>query len=308
MFDWPASRDHMPCRFGEVYQLARNALAATIGHDGKLNAESGHALLLYDARNPEFQSGGKAELQWQVASAACRVPGLLRRLSWQHLLKASEGALELSYLHEPNIWLFGGIYEVIRRYKETHDGKEYYRYKVELTSQHASMIGRLKVRFERDGRNKARLMEKTLQNLVVHEILHSEYEGEPFCGYENIKLPFYSLEHLVNTSKPDWKSALEHAKGIYMIMDTSNGKKYVGSAYGESGIWSRWSCYIGTGHGHNNELVQLISEKGKDYARENFIFTLLEYCPKNTDVEIIVDRESYWKEVLLSREFGYNKN
>ena len=100
LFDWPVNRDHLPCRFGEVYQLARNALAATINSDGKLDAGSGHALLLYDARNPEFRSGGKAELQWQTAIAACRVPGLLRRLSWQRLSRALEAAPEFSYLIE----------------------------------------------------------------------------------------------------------------------------------------------------------------------------------------------------------------
>jgi len=100
LFDWPAGRDHLPCQFGKIYQLARNALAATIDQDGKLNTESGHALLLYDAWNPEFQSGGKAELQWQAASAACRVPGLFRRLSWQQLLGALEDAPVLSYLVE----------------------------------------------------------------------------------------------------------------------------------------------------------------------------------------------------------------
>ena len=100
LFDWPADHDLLPCRFGEVYQLARNALAATVGPDGKLSATSGHALLLYDARNPEFQSGGKAEQQWLSAIVASRVPGLLRRLSWQRLLRVLEASADLSYLVE----------------------------------------------------------------------------------------------------------------------------------------------------------------------------------------------------------------
>ena len=92
-----------------------------------------------------------------------------------------------------------------------------------------------------------------------------------------------------------------------MIVDKSNGKKYIGSAYGQFGIWSRWACYIGTGHGWNDELTRLISKKSIDYARKNFKFSLLEYRSMNTDDKVIISRESYWKDILLSRRFGYNK-
>jgi hypothetical protein len=61
-------------------------------------------------------------------------------------------------------------------------------------------------------------------------------------------------------------------KGVYLIVDKKNGKMYVGSAYGDLGIWSRWSCYIGTGHGWNDELTKLIKDNGIQYARDNFQF------------------------------------
>ncbi len=98
LFDWPADRDHEPCPFGGVYQLARNALAAALTPDGELDPTGGHALVVYDACNPEFQGDGKAERQWGSVIAACRVPGLVRRLSWQHLLAAIARAPELEYL------------------------------------------------------------------------------------------------------------------------------------------------------------------------------------------------------------------
>ena len=83
---------------------------------------------------------------------------------------------------------------------------------------------------------------------------------------------------------------------------------YVGSAYGDSGIWARWACYIGTGHGWNDEMVKLINEKGIEYARQHFKFTLLEFRSMNTDDHIIQEREQFWKRILLSGTFGYNKN
>ena len=66
---------------------------------------------------------------------------------------------------------------------------------------------------------------------------------------------------------------------------------------------------MGTGHGGNDELTLLIQERGIEYARKNFRLSLLEYRPARTDDRVIIERENYWKEVLLSRgEFGYNRN
>ena len=98
LFGWAADRDHLPCPFGGVYQLARNALAAAVTPDGALEPARGHVLVVYDARNPEFLADGNADRQWRSATAACRVPGLLRRLSWQRLVGAVAPAPELTYL------------------------------------------------------------------------------------------------------------------------------------------------------------------------------------------------------------------
>lgn len=98
LFNWEASIDHVPCPFRDTYQLARNALAAVITADGTLDLAMGHVLVIYDARNPEFRDDGKAERQWRLATASCRVPGLLRRLSWQRLLRTLTSVPELTYL------------------------------------------------------------------------------------------------------------------------------------------------------------------------------------------------------------------
>lgn len=97
LFNWAADRDLRPCPFSEVYQLARNALAATVTECG-FDPNSGHVLIVYDARNPEFAAGGVAGRQYESAISACRVPGLIRRLSWQRLVDAFTCAPELAYL------------------------------------------------------------------------------------------------------------------------------------------------------------------------------------------------------------------
>ena len=85
-------------------------------------------------------------------------------------------------------------------------------------------------------------------------------------------------------------------------------KQYISLAYGDAGIWSRWACYIGTGHGWNDELVKLVQANGLDYARKNFRFSILEVMNKSTPDEVVLEREAHWKRALLTREHGYNKN
>ena len=53
---------------------------------------------MYDARNPSFQAGGVADRQWESTIAACRMPGLLRRISWQRLLSFLAVAPNLAWL------------------------------------------------------------------------------------------------------------------------------------------------------------------------------------------------------------------
>jgi len=207
----------------------------------------------------------------------------------------------IRYYHQPNRWLFGGIFEVVERGATSN--------KVELVDLYREFIGRLLLDHPGPGlQGRAFRFENYIENLKVAQILESPYEGEAFCGYENIEHGFARLEPIFVRNKLDWKSALENVKGVYLITDRCNGKMYVGSAYGDTGIWSRWACYIGTGHGGNDEFTKLINEKGIDYARTNFQFSLLEFRSMRTDDQAVIDREQYWKRVLQTEQHGYNKN
>jgi hypothetical protein len=100
LFGWSYDEDHRPCPFASTYQLARNAMAATVTPEGRVDPHQGHVLVVYDERNPAFHLGGKADLQWQAASSACLVPGQFRRISWQRLCSALGSASELAWLTE----------------------------------------------------------------------------------------------------------------------------------------------------------------------------------------------------------------
>lgn len=134
--------------------------------------------------------------------------------------------------------------------------------------------------------------------------------GMPFPGIHAINHSFTDLEKIFSVGRIDWMAALKDMKGVYLITDISNGKKYVGSAYGGEGLWSRWGCYIETGHGGNDELVKLIRRRSLDYARKNFSFSVLEAMAQGTADDVVQGRETHWKKVLLTRDrdHGYNRN
>ena len=206
----------------------------------------------------------------------------------------------IRYYHQRDMWLFGGVFEVLKRRPD--------RYDVRLSRTQQEFVGRLLIRFPGPGaRGRAFLLEKYYGALKVTQLLDKPFGGEAFVGYENVEHTFTQLEWIIEQDRPDWKGALENVKGVYLIVDKSNGKMYVGSAYGDFGIWSRWTSYVKTGHGGNDQLTRLIAEKGIAYARRNFCFSILEFRSMRTDDEAIIAREQYWKRVLQSCEFGYNR-
>lgn len=206
-----------------------------------------------------------------------------------------------SFYHEPLTWLFGGIFRVLARHED--------RYEVELTDIGAGFIGRLKLRSPYNARTVRVNMEDQYGNFEVVEILREPYTGRAFPGYEDIHLSFEEIETIVRNSRPDWMASLESVKGIYLITDTKTGKRYVGSAYGEGGIWSRWCSYVSTGHGGNEELLALVTTPDLAYCRANFRFALLEHRSFRVDDKTIIEREGFWKKLLLTRgEQGLNRN
>ena len=207
----------------------------------------------------------------------------------------------MRFYHEDDAWLFGGVYRVTNRYED--------RYEVELEESGEEFIGRLKLLSQYKFQATRVNFEKHYCNLQVSEILREPYSGLVFPGYDNIDITFPELEAVIHKERPDWKLALENMKGVYMITDIKSGKRYVGSAYGDLGIWSRWQNYVDCGHGGNRELIKLLSSEGEGYARLNFKFTLLENHLAKVHDETVIHRESYWKEVLLTKgKFGLNLN
>jgi len=58
LFEWKNDEEITPCPLFRDYQLVRNLLAIGVQPDGSVSLEKGHAVLIYDQRNPAFQEGG----------------------------------------------------------------------------------------------------------------------------------------------------------------------------------------------------------------------------------------------------------
>jgi hypothetical protein len=86
LFKWKNDHDLVPCPLYRNYQLVRNVLAAGVMPDGSVSIEHGPAVLIYDARNPAFQNGGKGLAAYQETQAALREAGMLRKCSWQRIV------------------------------------------------------------------------------------------------------------------------------------------------------------------------------------------------------------------------------
>lgn len=203
------------------------------------------------------------------------------------------------------LWLFGGIWKVLERRPEPRADS----YTVELREDlMGPFIRRLMIRHKLVGRNRRRSMETVLPAMSVSSILEEPFAGDPFPGHDRINHSLSDLQAVVAQARADWRIALESMKGVYVIHDKETGQRYVGSAYGDTGIWHRWATYATTLHGGNVGLRELVEAKGEEYYRTNMRFALLEYWSMRTDDVHVLERESYWKEVLHARSLGHNKN
>jgi hypothetical protein len=205
----------------------------------------------------------------------------------------------------PSHWLFGGVFEVVGRGPTPGE----WSYKVEFRDElMGAFVKRLRVAFRLPGRAIRLNLETHMDRIEVVSILPQPYAGEPFPGHDRINHTLAELEVVVAQQRPDWQVALQHMKGVYVIHDQKTGMPYVGSACGDTGLWSRLVEYVTTLHGGDVALRELVNSKGRENARADLRFALLEFWSMRTSDEYVLAREGYWKDVLLSRKFGYNKN
>ncbi len=95
-----------------------------------------------------------------------------------------------------------------------------------------------------------------------------------------------------------WAARLCEWRGIYHILDETDGARYVGAAYGEGNLLGRWQAHVANDHGITAEL--------KRRNPENFRFTILERVSPDMDPEDVIGLERSWMARLSTRDHGLN--
>lgn len=214
----------------------------------------------------------------------------------------------LSLIHlGNNHWVFAGVYKVKGVKPYQWKGKNHFMYSTQEVKGLDHLTGKAIIQFQKTFRASYLRGPKYEDQLILVRLRDQRMTIGDFPGYNSVLLSYRMLKTIVRESNPSWKTALSNVAGVYLVTDTSNGKIYVGTAYGGGGIWQRWAVYAKNGHGGNKELRALLRKKKSAHA-EQFQYSLLEICDLNSSDDYVFSREVHWKNVLKTREFGLNKN
>lgn len=126
--------------------------------------------------------------------------------------------------------------------------------------------------------------------------LRRTFSEDPFPGFQALILNLSDIETIPAT----WISALSSTRGIYLLSCPRTREQYVGVASGSDGFLGRWRSYFASGHGGN---VGLKSRDPSDYR-----ISILETVGSSVTNADLLTLEALWKNKLLSRELGLNRN
>ncbi len=210
------------------------------------------------------------------------------------------------------LWLFVGVFIQPSTYEVEKDGVTTTFYNLIPVSEfdEVGLNGRLIMKMVRPTKSQhfRFRLEDSLEWFTLNSILERKIDTKNFNGYENVCLTYPELKGIISNGNPSWRTALGNLNAVYLQVDKETGKQYVGAAYGEQKLWGRWTNYVDSYHGGNKGLRALYEEKGGEYFEKNFIYTILEIFSNKTLKAEVIERENWWKEILRTRDFGYNEN
>ena len=180
---------------------------------------------------------------------------------------------------------------------------DFYFYKLEDSNLLESYKNRLVIEW---GKSTVSWVQSSIQKEVTE--IYPKGFVSLFPGWDKVHLSHKELTEIINNpnGNKDWYEYLSRHSGVYVILDSSTGNQYVGSASGGKGIWSRWEGYVRTGHNGNKGLKALAKEN-PDFAN-TFTYSLHHVFPKTVSKNNVLYYESLLKSKLGSRAFGLNEN
>jgi hypothetical protein len=147
-----------------------------------------------------------------------------------------------------------------------------------------------------------------LSNKEVVELLPKGQIRPPFRDYLEFTLTYGELVDLYTHEEgnKEWRARLAAVAGIYLVLATTTGDQYVGSAHGTEGVWGRWAAYAHDGYGGNKLLKRLIDSNSAYPAA--FSYSILQVLPKSFARSEVLEWEQRYKEKLGSQATGLNLN
>lgn len=219
-------------------------------------------------------------------------------------------------------WLFVGAYLIKEKNSQTKKvayGNHHVKFALaERLKEYDKFIEKVLVNHTNTGQSWFYVNPKIIESVVVESVSSISYfnQTSQFPDYENISFSYQELKK--NWTNSSWRQYLSAVYGVYVITDAKTGKLYVGSAYGDNGVYGRWSTYLSEGYDKsemeenrypNKRLYEIVEKYGISYIKKYFQYSLLEIFPKNeVGKQKALQRERYWKKVLKSKEHGYNAN
>jgi len=165
-----------------------------------------------------------------------------------------------------------------------------------LTDFYANWKGRLIVKWPPPERVWWRRAHRN-ENIEVDAILEDSALDPPIKEWDQLNLTWEQLQILPRRLQ----FKLSEWRGIYYIFDSSDDKGYVGSAYRESNLLSRWRNYADRGDGGNKLL--------RHREPQNFRFTILQLVSPTMPPNDVIQLENSWKRRLHTRApHGLNDN
>ena len=134
----------------------------------------------------------------------------------------------------------------------------------------------------------------------------------PFISYDEVKLSYQQLRDIIQSDNGEWRAKLEACNCVYLILDKTNGKQYVGVTYNnkkdtDKGIWKRWKEYAADGYGGDKDLEKLCKNDPK--RTYQFQLCILETLPINVTQKVAQQREKLYKQKIgTGKPWGYNNN
>lgn len=212
--------------------------------------------------------------------------------------------------------LFVGVYEVIGKenvngfpdtIETSFKGKakinSRYKYNLKKMQGFEDLEGRVVIKWT--GIGQAWCIRLDISEKEVVQILPKAFVSE-FPGYNEVKLFYWQLKKIVEdpTANVVWHKMLSSVNAVYLIVDTTDGQQYIGSASGKEGLLGRWRDYARNGHGNNVKLMEILSKEPERIKK--FKFSILQVYPLTLSQGEVNKEEMNYMDKLGTRAFGLN--